>query len=97
MGIEGVIVDRLLRNYIACRLGGDIDQPKEDIQDKNAYRDLAIAGYLIRPLVLDGFIQQGMQPPEASDKGECACSIVSQALKGIGVHSLRKRAIGDLD
>jgi hypothetical protein len=83
----GEIANTKLRSYAVGRLSGDISPPKENRKYKNAYRDAVIAGWLIRPLVLEGFSPTRNEATE----GESACSIVSQALKGIRVDLSERR------
>jgi hypothetical protein len=92
----GGIADKQLRAYAAERLSGDAPQPAASTKDKNIYRDNVIASYLIRPLVLQGFRPTRNEATKDADKGESACSIVSQALKRIGLN-LSERRLSETD
>jgi hypothetical protein len=79
----GGIADKSLRDYICGRLMLGAPQPtpkKGRSAEKNRWRDVCIQGWLIPPL-LPGFPATRNE----ATKTESACSIVSKALKNIGI------------
>jgi hypothetical protein len=91
LAATGGIADKRLRAYAAERLSGDVPPPAESTKDRNIYRDSVIASYLIRPLVLRRFRPTRNEATKDADKGESACSIVSQALDRIGLNLSERR------
>jgi hypothetical protein len=90
----GCIPNAQLRKFAAERLSGDI-APPPDPKTSNDYRDMVIAGWLIRPLVLKGISATRNEATKYQNKGESACSIVSEALMQLGI-SLSERRLAEV-
>jgi hypothetical protein len=79
----GGIADKPLRDYICGRLMLGAPQPtpkKGRSAEKNRWRDVCIQGWLIPPL-----LPEFPATRNEATKTESACSIVSKALKNIGI------------
>jgi hypothetical protein len=89
------ISDSRLRNYASRRLSGDIQSSPKRGRGRsatdNSLRDVVIAGRLIPNLLPLGFHATRNDATE----GECACSIVSDALGRVGI-SLSERRIAEI-
>jgi hypothetical protein len=80
---------------VASRLSQDAPPPSTQKRGRRAtdnnLRDAVIAGWLIPPLLSKGFMATRNKATKDAERAECACSIISQALKGIGIILSEKR------
>ena len=91
----GGIFDALLRKYACQRLSGDIRPLQKRMRGRsaaeNSLRDAVIAGWLIPPLLSEGFYPTRNEETKDADKRECACSIVAEALEHVAISLSEKR------
>jgi hypothetical protein len=95
LSATGSIPDDRLRKYTCERLSGDIEPPRKRRRGRssteNSHRNSVIAGWLVPPLLAKGFRATRNEATKDADKGECACSVVSEALEHVGIALSEKR------